>query len=338
MLLGKQTWNFPNPPVILSTGTVGGPFEGEGPLKKDFDKIYDDNRVEEESFEKAHQKLMEEALEIAIKKGNINKADVNFFISGDLINQMTPTNFAAETMEIPYLGLFSACATTAEGLALSAAIMNGNGADYILTGSSSHHAAAERQYRYPNDYGGQKPPTSQWTVTGAGCALLAKTGSGPKITSATIGKVVDMGITDPFNMGGAMAPAAVETIVSHLQDRNIQADYYDLIVTGDLGEIGRQTSLDLLKKQNIQLRDEQYIDCGLTIYGEQKHVLAGASGSACSAVVTYGHLINRMQSGEFSRILLVATGSLHSPISIQQGDAIPCIAHAVSIEMERGNS
>ncbi|MHA6252026.1 stage V sporulation protein AD [Oceanobacillus sp. CAU 1775] len=337
MLLGKQTWTFSNPPVILATGTVGGPFEGEGPIKNDFDKIVDDNRVQEASFEKAHQKLMEEAIEFAVQKGNITNEDVNFFISGDLINQMTPTNFTAQTVGIPYLGLFSACATTAEGLALASIIMDANGADYIVTGSASHHAAAERQYRYPNDYGGQKPPTAQWTVTGAGCALLGKTGTGPRVTSATIGKVVDLGITDPFNMGGAMAPAAAETIATHLKERNLEPSYYDLIVTGDLGEIGRQTSLDLLRKQQINLSEKQYLDCGLTIYGDKKHVLAGASGSACSAVVTYGHLLNRMKKGEISRMLFVATGALHSAVSIQQGDSIPCIAHAVSIEMESGN-
>lgn len=332
MLIGHQTWNFNNRPVILSTGTVGGPFEAQGPIRNDFDILHDDNWLKEASFEKAQQKLMEEASQIAIKKSNISKEQVNFFISGDLINQITPTNFAAKTMEMPYLGLFSACSTSAESLAISAALLNTNGADYILSGTSSHHAAAERQYRYPNDYGGQKPPTAQWTVTGAGCVLIGKEGNGPVITSATIGKVVDMGITDPFNMGGAMAAAAVDTIVTHLKERKINASYYDLIITGDLGEIGRETSLDLLRKQNIQISDNQYVDCGLTIYSGEQSVQAGASGSACSAVVTYGHFLKRMIQGEFKKILFVATGSLHSPLSIQQGDSIPCIAHAVSIE------
>ena len=332
MLIGHQTWNFNNRPVILTAGTVGGPFEAQGPLRNDFDILHDDNWLKEASFEKAQQKLMEEASQIAIKKSNIAKEQVNFFISGDLINQITPTSFAAKTMEIPYLGLFSACATSAEGLAVSAALLNMHAADFILSGASSHHAAAERQFRYPNDYGGQKPPTAQWTVTGAGCVLLGKQGNGPVITSATIGKIVDMGITDPFNMGGAMAPAAVDTIVTHLKERNVDASYYDLIITGDLGEIGRQTAFDLLRKQNIQLSDKQFVDCGLTIYSEEQPVLAGASGPACSAIVTYGHFLNKMQKGELNRILLVATGSLHSPLSIQQGDSIPCIAHAVSIE------
>ena len=332
MLLGHRTWEFKNKPVILSTGTVGGPFEAEGQIRNDFDILHDDTWLKEDSFEKAQQKLLEEACQVAIKKSNIEKEQVNFFISGDLINQITPTSFAARTMDIPYIGLFSACATSAESLALSAALINSGGADYILSGAASHHAAAERQFRYPNQYGGQKPPTAQWTVTGAGCVLVGKSGSGPVVTSATTGKIIDMGITDPFNMGGAMAPAAVDTIVTHLRERNVDASYYDLIITGDLGEIGRETSIDLLRKQGSQLTDSQYVDCGLSIYSEDQPVLAGASGPACSAVVTYGHFLKRMIQGEFKRILLVATGSLHSPLSIQQGDSIPCIAHAVSIE------
>lgn len=333
MLVGSQTWQFQNKPVIIATATTGGPFEAEGPLKADFDLLFDDDWLEEKTFEKAHQRLMEEAADIAIQKSTINKEQVNLFISGDLINQITPTTFTAKTLGLPYLGLFNACATSAESLALSAALIDAGFADYILSGTASHHAAAEKQFRYPNDYGSQKPPTAQWTVTGAGCVLLSKTGTGPMVTSATVGKIVDMGITDPFNMGGAMAPAAVETIKTHLQDRNIEASYYDLIITGDLGKIGRQTSFDLLKQQGVSLKEDQYVDCGMTIYSKEQQVQAGASGSACSAVVTYGHFLNRMIRGEFKRILMVATGSLHSPLSIQQKDSIPCIAHAVSIEM-----
>src|SRR5699024_10409930 len=215
---------------------------------------------------------------------------------------------------------------------------NNGGANFILSGTASHHSATERQYRYPTEYGGQKPPTAQWTATGAGCALLAKTGEGPVVTSATIGKVIDMGLTDPFNMGGAMAPAAVDTIIRHLQDRQIEPSYYDLILTGDLGEIGRQTSFDLLVEKGIHLNDNQYVDCGLSIYADEQPVQSGASGTASSAIATYGHFLKRMNDGELNRILLVATGSLHSPLSIQQKKSIPCIAHAVSIEKRDGKS
>ncbi|CDQ40299.1 stage V sporulation protein AD [Virgibacillus salexigens] len=332
MLTGHQTWVFNNKPVIISTGTVGGPFEANGNIPNDFDLLHDDMWLKQDSFEKAQQTLMEEACQTAVKKSSIEKEQVQFFISGDLINQITPTSFAAKTIGIPYFGLFNACATSMESLALSAMIINAKGANYILSGTSSHNAAAEKQFRYPTEYGGQKPPTAQWTVTGAGCALVSQDGQGPKITSATIGKIIDMGITDPFNMGGAMAPAAVHTIETHFKERNIDPSYYDLIITGDLGHIGREISLDLLKKRGLSIQENQYVDCGLTIYREGQPVLAGASGPACSAVVTYGHFLNRMKKGDLHRILVVATGALHSPLSIQQNDPIPCIAHAVSIE------
>ncbi|WP_077325841.1 stage V sporulation protein AD [Virgibacillus siamensis] len=332
MLSGHRTWIFDKKPVIISSGTVGGPFEAKGNIPDDIDLLHDNIWLNQSSFEKANQIMMEEACQYAVKNSPIEKEQVKFFISGDLINQITPTSFAAKTMAIPYFGLFSACATSMESLALSAFIVNGDGADYILSGCSSHNAAAEKQFRYPTEYGGQKPPTAQWTVTGAGCALVAKEGNGPRITSATIGKVVDMGMSDPFNMGGAMAPAAVDTIETHLRERNVDASYYDLIITGDLGHIGHDTSLDLLQKRGIAVTEENYKDCGLTIYREGQPVLAGGSGAACSAVVVYGHFLKKMKRNELNRILVVATGSLHSPLSVQQKDSIPCIAHAVSIE------
>ncbi|MFD1849227.1 stage V sporulation protein AD [Oceanobacillus bengalensis] len=333
MLNGHQTWIFQNKPVIISTGTVGGPFEANGAIPKAFDILHDDMWLNKDSFEKAQQTMMEEACQIAIKKSTIEKEQVKFFISGDLINQITPTTLAARSMSIPYFGLFSACATSMESLALSAAIINAHGADYILSGVSSHNAATEKQFRYPTEYGGQKPPTAQWTVTGAGCALVAKDGDGPVVTSATIGKVVDMGMNDPFNMGGAMAPAAVDTIETHLKERNIDHTYYDLIITGDLAHIGREVSLDLLHKKGIDIPEEKYVDSGLTIYREDQPVLAGASGPACSAIVAYGHFLEKLKQGELKRILVVATGSLQSPLSVNQGDTIPGIAHAVSIEV-----
>jgi len=332
MLTGHQTWIFENKPVILTTGVVGGPFEARGNIPNDFDILHDDMWLKQASFEKAQQSMLEEACQLAVKKSEIQKEQVNFFIAGDLINQITPTNFAAKTMGLPYFGLFNACATSTESLALAASIINANGANYILSGASSHNSATEKQFRYPTEYGGQKPATAQWTVTGAGVALVAKDGEGPVVTSATIGKVVDMGITDPFNMGGAMAPAAVDTIETHLKERGVDSDYYDLIITGDLGHIGREVSFDLMQKRGMNLPEDKYVDCGLTIYREDQPVLAGASGAACSSVVTYGHFLNMMKQGKLKRILVCATGALHSPLSVNQGDPIPCIAHAVSIE------
>src|SRR5699024_5130864 len=258
MLTGHRTWIFKNEPVIISTGTVGGPFEANGNIPDAFDILHGDMWLKQSSFEKAQRTLMEEASQVAVKNSLIQKEQVKFFISGDLINQITPSSFAAKTLDLPYFGLFSACATSMESLALAAFIINGNGADYILSGTASHNAATEKQFRYPTEYGGQKPPTAQWTVTGAGCAVVAKNGDGPKVTSATIGKVVDMGISDPFNMGAAMAPAAVDTIETHLRERNVDPTYYDLIITGDLCHIGREISMDMLQDKNINITDEMY--------------------------------------------------------------------------------
>ncbi|MDC3416564.1 stage V sporulation protein AD [Aquibacillus salsiterrae] len=332
MLNGQRTWIFENQPVIISTGTVGGPFEANGNIPQDFDLLHDDLWMGQDSFEKAHTLLMDEASQKAMEKANISKDQVQFFLGGDLINQITPTSFAARKLGSPYLGLFGACSTSMEGLALSAFLVDKKGANYCLTGAASHNAAVEKQFRYPTEYGGQKPPTAQWTVTGAGCALVSDTGVGPKVTSATIGKVVDMGLTDPFNMGGAMAPAAVDTIEAHLKERGVDASYYDLIITGDLAKVGRDIALDLFKKNNTNIKEEQFVDCGLTIYKSDQPVLAGASGAGCSATVTYGHFLNRMKQGELNRILVVATGALLSPLTTQQKESIPCIAHAVSIE------
>lgn len=332
MLAGHRTWIFDQKPVIVSTGTVGGPFEANGMLANDFDLLHSDLWLKQDTYEQAHRVLFEEACQKAMEKGGLRKEQVQFLLGGDLINQMTPTSFASQTLGTPYLGLFGACSTSMEGLALGAYIVNTKGAKYVLTGASSHNAAVEKQFRYPTEYGAQKPPTSQWTVTGAGAALLSDKGEGPRVTSATIGRVIDMGLTDPLNMGGAMAPAAVDTIEAHLRERNLDPSYYDLIITGDLGKVGQEVSLDLFKKHGTPIREEQYKDCGLMIYREGQPVLAGASGPGCSATVVYGHLLNRMKKGEFKRMLVVATGALLSPLSFQQGETIPCIAHAASIE------
>ena len=338
MLCGKQSWVFQNQPVITSTGVSVGPFEGQGNLRDDFDIIHDDLWLKEDSYEKAHRVLLEEAAGCAIEKKGLKNEDIQFLFAGDLVNQITPTSFAARKLAIPYIGLFGACSTSMEGLALAAFIVNYSGAEKVLTGASSHNAAIEKQFRYPTEYGGQKPPTAQWTVTGAGTALLEQNKNAAKnqivVKSATIGKVIDLGMTDPFNMGGAMAPAAAETISAHFSDFNLKPDYYDLIVTGDLGKIGQATALDLLEQKGLKLKDGQFRDCGLMLYKDDQNVQSGGSGAGCSATVLYGHLLNEMKKGTYKRILLAATGALLSPLTVQQNESIPCIAHAVSIEME----
>jgi stage V sporulation protein AD len=336
MKKGNGSWVFPNQPTILTTGVVGGPFEKNGLLKDDFDFFYDDLWMGQKSYENAHRVLIEDAVQTALQKKKISPQQVQFFLSGDLINQITPSSFAARSIGIPYIGLFGACSTSMEGLALSAMIINGGGADYIVTGAASHNAAVEKQFRYPTEYGSQKPPTAQWTVTGAGYALIGtreqEVNPAPRIISATIGKVLDLGLKDPFNMGGAMAPAAVETITQHLEDLNIEPSYYDLIVTGDLGTIGRNVALELFDQRKIAIDKSMFQDCGLMIYRDGQPVQAGGSGAGCSATVLYGHLLNQMKEGTYKRILVVATGALLSPLSFQQNESIPCIAHAVAIE------
>jgi stage V sporulation protein AD len=333
MLKGHQSWVFENGPRIRGRATVVGPFEGRGPLAEDFDIVHGDSRLGQDSWEKAERALLEEAAKLAIENAGLTKEQVHFFVGGDLMNQIISSNFAARTLSIPYLGVFGACSTSMESLALASQLVNSGSAKFVLAGTCSHDSSAEKQFRYPTEYGSQKPPTAQYTVTGAGAAVVSLEGEGPMVTSATIGRVIDMGITDPFNMGAAMAPAAVDTIEAHFRDLQIEPGYYDLIVTGDLSKVGYEIACELFEKHKIPMHQTQYSDCGMMIYDYEKQMVqAGASGCACSAVVTYGHLLNRMMKGELERILVVATGALLSPISFQQGESIPCIAHAVSIE------
>jgi stage V sporulation protein AD len=221
-----------------------------------------------------------------------------------------------------------------EGLALASMIVDSGGAEYAMAGTCSHNCTSEKQFRYPTEYGSQKPPTAQYTVTGAGAAVLTRQGDGPVVTGATIGRVVDMGIKDPFNMGAAMAPAAVDTLQSHLRDFDREPGYYDLIVTGDLAKVGYEIANELLEKHKIPINQTTYKDCGLMIYDREKQpiVCAGGSGCGCSATVTYGHIMKQLRNGDLKRVLVIATGALLSPLSFQQGESIPCIAHAVSIE------
>lgn len=332
MLHGHQTWVFRNRPVIIATAAVGGPFEAAGPLAEDFDKLHGDLWLGQDSYEKAEKKLLEEACEITIGKAGLQKSDVQFFLSGDLMNQIISSSFTARTLAVPFIGLFGACSSAMESLALGSLIVDSRFGNYVLCGTSSHNATVEKQFRYPTEYGSQKPPTAQWTVTGAGTALLGMEGQGPKVIAATVGRVVDMGISDPFNMGSAMAPAAVDTITAHCRDLRISPREYDLIATGDLGRVGHKIAGDLLKKHGLEIPEEIFTDCGILIYSDEQPVIAGGSGCGCAATVTYGHIFNRMKKGELKKVLIVATGALLSPLSYQQKESIPCIAHAVSIE------
>jgi len=332
--LGRQTWQFSKEIRILGSAVSVGPLEGQGPLAKEFDHIHQDTYAGQNSWEKAERKMMRDAVDSAILKSSLTKDQMDVMLAGDLLNQIITSNYTAHEMGIPFLGLFGACSTSMEGLALAATLVDSGFAQYVLTGCSSHNSTAERQFRYPTEYGGQKPPYAQWTVTGAGAAVVGEGTYGPKITHATIGKVIDLGIKDPFDMGTAMAPAAVDTIKTHFQDLERGPEDYDLIVTGDLGRVGYAILKDIFTDQGYNMTPV-YNDCGIMIYSANQNVFSGGSGCGCSAVVTYSHIVNGLNSGKYSRVMIVATGALFSPVSFQQGESIPCIAHGVVLEGRR---
>jgi stage V sporulation protein AD len=328
---GSQTVWFENPPVIISAASVVGPLEGEGPLGKTFDKVFNDTYCGEETWEKAEQRLMLDAMKKALQKANLQEKDIDFMLAGDLLNQIISANFTARSLSIPFIGLYGACSTMYEGMALGSTLIDGGFAERVLVGASSHYSTAERQYRFPTELGVQRPMTAQWTVTGAGAVVLSRNGNGPVVTHATIGKVIDMGQGDPLDMGAAMAPAAADTIARHLEDTGRTSGYYDLIFTGDLGACGKKLAEQLLKQKGYDI-SERFTDCGILIYSGGQDVHAGGSGCGCSAVVTCGYLIERLKAGRYKRLLGIGTGALMSPCSVQQGETIPSIGHAVVIE------
>jgi len=331
--VGKQTIRFANPPVILETSSIVGPKEGEGPLKDTFDYIVDDMYFGEKSWERAERKFLEEAVKIVLNKKKLTSQDIDFLLAGDLLNQIISSNFAASTLGIPFLGLYGACSTMYEAIALAAVLIDGGFAGKVIAATSSHYATSERQFRYPTEQAVQRPLTAQWTVTGAGAMLLGTRdqGEGPVVTFATVGKAVDAGAKDPMNMGAAMAPAAVDTIITHLQDTGRKAEDYDLIITGDLGSVGRSIAIELANKNGYDL-SKNLNDCGILIFDPSQDTHAGGSGCACSAVVTCGFIMKALREKRYKRILGIGTGALMSVTSIQQQESIPAIGHAVAIE------
>lgn len=329
---GEQSIVFGNPPVITSTAVIGGPMEGSGLLSAYFDKVMEDNIGDQSSWEKSESYMLEWVITTAIQKAKIAPPEIDYILAGDLLNQLMATHFAVRSVGRPFLGLYGACSTMAQSLLVGAMILDGGFGKNIVAAVSSHHDAAERQYRYPTELGVQRPQLAQWTVTGAGAAVLAATGDGPKVTAATIGKIVDPGLQDPNAMGPAMAPAAADTMWRHFKDLNRQPSYYDMIYSGDLGTIGKTLLIQLLEEKGIPLSGN-YEDCGCMIYQAEQDVHAGASGCASSALVLCGQLYKLLLTGQLRRILLVGTGSLHSTTSYQQKETIPGIAHAVAIEV-----
>ncbi|XQY90469.1 stage V sporulation protein AD [Metabacillus sp. HB246100] len=337
-LTGKQTWLFENPLFVHSSGTAVGPKEANGPLGQYFDVKHDELHCGEDNWELAERRLMEQAIEQCLKKGQKTVEDVDFFLAGDLLNQNVTANYVARHVQLPFLCMFGACSTSMETVALGSALVDGGFASTVLAATSSHNATAERQFRYPTEYGGQKPDTATSTVTGSGAVLISKDVSKIKITSATIGKVADLGIKNPFDMGSAMAPAAADTIAQHLKDLNRTPNDYDMFLTGDLSGIGSPIVKELLKEEGFDVHDK-HNDCGLMVYRPDQNVFAGGSGCACSAVVTYGHIFDELLKGNLNRVFVVATGALLSPTMIQQKESIPTIAHGVVFERteEGGN-
>lgn len=328
--LGQQTLVFRSEPALLASAAIVGPKEGQGPLAEFYDVVTEDSLLGEKSWELAEARMLREAAELAVKKADLKLSDIDLFLAGDLLNQIISAGFVARDVNIPFLGLYGACSTMAESLTLAAILVDGGFADRALAAASSHFETAERQYRFPLEFGAQRNPSAQRTATGAGAAVVAAGGKGPTITHATVGRVVDMGLKDPTDLGGAMAPAAVDTIAQHFRDTGFKPEDYDLIVTGDLAKVGKAVCEELLKRAGLHIAD-RYNDCGLMLYDHGQDTHAGGSGCACSGVVLCGYLLREMLAGKYRRLLLVGTGALFSPGTYQQNRTIPCIAHAVSI-------
>lgn len=330
--IGKQSIKFDKPPSIISTASTVGTKEGEGPLRKYFDIILDDNLSNQTSWEKAESQIISDNFKLAVKKSNLKMKDINYIFSGDLLNQSCGTTFGIREFERPFFGIFGACSTMGEGMSLASILIDGGGADNVLVGASSHFCAAEKQFRFPLELGTQRPQTSTWTVTGDGAVVLSKNGSYPYITGITTGKIVDLGITDANNMGAAMAPAAADVIFNNLKDFDRTPDYYDLIITGDLGYVGKELLIEMLLEKGYDISNN-HTDCGIEIFDREKQdTHSGGSGCACSAVTFSGYFYQKLKEKKLNKILFVPTGALMSPTSVQQGESIAGIAHAVVIE------
>lgn len=329
----EQTIIFKNKPIIIGHYSIVGPKEGKGNLREYFSEIVEDDFFGQKTYEKAERVMIERALSGAVKNAGIDFSDVRLFLAGDLLNQIISSSYAARSFDIPYVGVFGACSTMAESLALGACLVDGGHFDTVACATSSHFSTAERQFRSPLELGNQRPPTSQWTVTGAGATILSSKGHGPRITCATFGKVTDFGIADVNNMGAAMAPAAMSTLIAHFRCTKTKPEDYDLIVSGDLGKLGSEILIDLMEKEGYKL-GLNYKDCGQIIYKRNQNVLMGGSGCGCSASVLNSIILKRLMTGEYKKVLFMATGALLSTLSCQQGETVPGIAHAIVIEGE----
>lgn len=334
-----STLLFPHKPYVLSAAAIGGFAEGEGPLGSCFDRVLEDDRLGEPTFEKGEKRLLMETCRLCLSKAGLEEEHCGCFLCGDLLNQIISSSFAAREMGIPYLGLYGACSTMTEGLLLGGALVDGGYRDTALCAAVSHFSTAERQYRYPLEMGTTTPPSAQRTVTGAGAVLLGRNlqkkalFSRVRLVSATIGKVVDLGITDSSNMGAAMAPAAYHAICAHLLNTRSNAEDFDAICTGDLGRFGKQMLLELFEESCVDV-SKKLFDCGEEIYAPEQNYHCGGSGCGCSASVLAGYVLPRLEEGRWHNVLFLSTGALMSPLTCNQGESIPGIAHVIQLSRE----
>lgn len=332
MQLGKQSIQFEETPYIISSASIVGKKEGEGPLGDFFDVVGEDDKFGQDTWEEAESTLQKEAFQMAVGKAGLKKEDIRYLFSGDLLGQNIATSFGLMDYQVPLFGLYGACSTCGEALSLGAMCVAGGYADYVVSMTSSHFASAEKQFRFPLEYANQRPLSATWTVTGSGAYVLGKKHSKACITGITTGKIVDYGIKDSMNMGAAMAPAAADTICCHLSDFNRTPDDYDKIITGDLGTIGQEILCDLTNKQGYDISCF-HVDCGIEIFdGKKQGTGAGGSGCGCSAATLSAYFLKLVEEGKMNRILFVPTGALLSTVSFNEGMSVPGIAHAVVIE------
>ena len=331
--VGNQSYILEKPINIAATASIVGPKEKEGPLHQFFDQCLEDEFWGEKSWETAESKIVKETVNMAISKSGLPSKDIDFCFAGDLLNQCIASSFGLRETNIPFIGLFGACSTFVESIIVASSFIDGNFATNAICAASSHFCSAEKQFRFPLELGNQRPPSSQWTVTGSGATILTKEGTGPFITGFTPGKIVDMGIKDANNMGAAMAGAAEDTLVRHFKDTGRNPSYYDAIFTGDLGHIGKDILIDLASSKGYNIR-ANYNDCGVLIFDKEKQdTHSGGSGCGCIATVFSGYVYKMLQEKKYKKVLMIATGALMNSTSTQQGESIPGIAHAVSIEV-----
>lgn len=330
--IGKRTIIFENKPRIISYGSVVGKKEHEGPLSNEFDSYTTDSFFGEKSFEKAESRLQKTAVQTALDKAGLTPDDIDNIFAGDLLNQCIGSSFGLRSFGIPFIGLYGACSTMALSAGLAAVFIDSGAAKKTVSVTSSHFCSAERQYRFPLNYGSQRTPTAQWTVTGSGALILGKDGGDIYISSVTFGEIEDLNIKDANNMGAAMAPAAAGTLLNFFKDTETKPDDYDIIFTGDLGYVGTNLLYELLEREGIDIRC-RHSDCGTLIFDREKQdVHAGGSGCGCSASVLCSYIMHRLEKGDFGNILFMSTGALMSPTSSFQGESIPGIAHLLNIK------